>query len=230
MNARQKKKRRKQVRSGYVKAKIRKRNRNLCERYPFLIPRNDWTGEISFWGKPYGHTLLDEMPDGWRKAFGLMMCEELRNELLKYDYLKKYRVVQVKEKYAQLRWYDNGVPKGCEVWNIVEKYSTLSQNICFRCGRPDTWITDEGWILPECYHCFKKRIKSREPHVTENELFEKYHKIKCGETSKMNDFRVFTSYKDGNHVTNKIDISETAEKIRAKWRAEHETERGSCIS
>ena len=44
-------------------------NQKLIERFPFLIPRNRWTGKIPE-DYDYSYTELDSMPDGWRKAFG----------------------------------------------------------------------------------------------------------------------------------------------------------------
>ena len=48
-------------------------NHKLIERFPFLIPRNRWTGKVPE-DYDYSYTELDSMPDGWRKAFGEQMC------------------------------------------------------------------------------------------------------------------------------------------------------------
>lgn len=88
-------------------------NTELVERYPFLALRNVWTGEVIDNYDPEEHgTYLDQMPEGWKIAFGEQMCEELRNELIKWDYLEEYRIAQVKEKYGSLRWYDWFTPVG----------------------------------------------------------------------------------------------------------------------
>ena len=52
-------------------------NQKLIERFPFLIPRNRWTGKVPE-DYDYSYTELDSMPDGWRKAFGEQMCEDIR--------------------------------------------------------------------------------------------------------------------------------------------------------
>ena len=44
-------------------------NQKLIERFPFLIPRNRWTGKVPE-DYDYSYTELDSMPDGWRKALG----------------------------------------------------------------------------------------------------------------------------------------------------------------
>ena len=129
-------------------------NKELIKRYPFLIPRNVFTDKIviDLDAEEIEHTLLDEVPDGWRKAFGEQMCEEIREVLIAYDYLEKYRVVQIKEKFGQLRWYDNGAPR--EVFEIINKYERLSEVTCIQCGKPATLIS-KGWISPYCDECVK---------------------------------------------------------------------------
>ena len=130
-------------------------NEELIERYPFLIPRNVWTDKII---EDADFTLLDEMPEGWRIAFGEQMCEEIREALIKYDYLDKYRITQIKEKFGSLRWYDNGTPK--EVHDIISKYEQLSETTCIQCGSPATLIS-KGWISPYC-ECVKNNKHYKE--------------------------------------------------------------------
>ena len=101
------------------------------------------------------YTELDNMPDGWRKAFGIQMCKEIKNELKKYNYLYKYRIAQIKEKFGILRWYDNGSPDGC-VYPIINKYEDLSWRTCIVCGKPATKIS-KGWISPFCDNCIGDR-------------------------------------------------------------------------
>ena len=87
----------------------REYNKQLIEQYPFLMPYNIWTG------KPiddydYEYIWLDDMPDGWRNAFGLQMCEELKQALLEEGgekLLSEYKIIQIKEKFGYLRWYDS---------------------------------------------------------------------------------------------------------------------------
>ena len=127
-----------------------KENKKLVERYPFLLPRNRWTGKVSE-DYDYHYTELDAMPDGWRKAFGVQMCEDIREELIKADYLDKYRITDIKEKYGSLRWYDFG---GTEkmMREIIPKYTRLSKYTCIHCGKPATKIS-LGWISPWCDDC-----------------------------------------------------------------------------
>ena len=184
------------------------RNLILCLKYPFLIPRNRFSGcrhtywkfrdyaydcmnkgmtldfsshpyhtvypnrMLYLWGEfllwvhdnlmqiPYlipRYTELDHMPDGWRKAFGIQMCDEIKAALLKAGgrkALRNYRIMDIKEKYGTLRWYDNGAPE--EVYKIIGKYEDLSYRTCIDCGQPAKYIT-RGWISPYCEECVKKQ-------------------------------------------------------------------------
>ncbi len=84
-------------------------NKALVEKYPFLLPRNRFSDEVID-DYDWLYTEMDSMPDGWRKAFGDQMLEEIKNELVKFNFLDKYRILQIKEKYGTLRWYDAGTP------------------------------------------------------------------------------------------------------------------------
>lgn len=199
----------------------------LCGKYPFLIPRYDWSGEI-IEDYDYTSTYLDDIPVGWKISFGEMMCEEIKQELVRFNYLEDFRIVQAKEKYGQLRIYTNGEPIGCKVQEIIDKYSILSENICIVCGKPDVPITNNGWISPYCKKCFttpndwyKKEFPNEVDRWIKNHIedWEEYNKE---ENNKMLDCYHITMWsKETGEKTTEYDISETANKIRAKWRVEH---------
>ena len=143
----------------------REQNRALCEKYPFLIPTNRFSGMRiteaaggGFWpGDPeavpeynYEYTELDAMPRGWRISFGEQLCEELKQALIKDGLLDKYRITQIKEKYGSLRWYANFDTD--EISKIIDKYTRLSYRTCVKCGASATLITT-GWISPYCDIC-----------------------------------------------------------------------------
>ena len=136
-----------------------KENKQLCETYPFLLPRNIWTDEISK-DFDYSYTELDAMPDGWRKAFGLQMCEELKQELIRINKIDEFRIVQIKEKFGELRFYTNWTTD--EIEAIINKYTKLSRKTCINCGKPATVITT-GWISPFCNDCVKDINDNYEP-------------------------------------------------------------------
>ena len=155
-----------EYREGYLDVPYDERleNKRLCDRFPFLIPSNRWSGKrinsrsSGYWpGNPtkipewnYEYTELDDMPRGWRKAFGEQMCQEIMDELKANGMVDEYRVIQIKEKYGMLRWYDNGFTKNG--YDIISKYEDTSKRICIACGKPATLISI-GWISPWCDEC-----------------------------------------------------------------------------
>lgn len=132
-----------------VDEELIQKNKELVEKYPFLLPRNRWTGKADD-DYDYSYTELDEMPEGWRKAFGEQMCAEITEALRKANYLNEYRILQIKEKWGFLHWYDAGAPD--EVYQIINRYENLSARTCIRCGKPATKLS-MGWICPWCDDC-----------------------------------------------------------------------------
>lgn len=134
-----------------ISEETRENNRELCKKYPFLIPHNRWTDKIpEDWN--YEYTELDDMPDGWRIAFGEQFCADIQHELdkLKPETAADFRVLQIKEKFGQLRFYANWVTEGID--EVVRQYENLSERTCIRCGVPAIKITT-GWISPFCDEC-----------------------------------------------------------------------------
>ena len=83
------------------------------------------------------------------------MCEEIKEALLTSGSSKEegltalydYHILEIKEKYGQLRWYDTG-----GVDEITEKYLKISERICVECGKPATRQSTH-WICPYCDDC-----------------------------------------------------------------------------
>lgn len=92
---------------------IIEKNKALVDDFPFLLPRNRWTGKVPD-DYDYSYTELDAMPEGWRTAFGLQMCKELKEILVGAGALETYRIMDIKEKYGSLHWYDNGYPASAD--------------------------------------------------------------------------------------------------------------------
>ena len=72
-----------------------------------------------------------------------------------YNFENDYRLVQVKEKYAQLRWYDNGVPESIskEYDELIKHYEDLSEKTCQGCGGEATVKKCAGWYVALCDKC-----------------------------------------------------------------------------
>ena len=131
------------------KKKIKQQNKMLIKQFPFLMPRNVWTNkELEKYD--YSWTLLDDMPRGWKKAFGKLMCEDIMNELVSKNLVDEYRIFEIKEKYGTLRWYDNGGTE--EIYKIIMKYEHISEFVP---------IINEGWIQPMCRSCYNRHSKRK---------------------------------------------------------------------
>ena len=102
----------------------RDRNRELIAEYPWLD-----IGDKRL-------TLLDMLPIGWSGLI-LDMCKDIKRELVKYDLVSKYQVVEAKEKWYELRWYDGLCdlsPMPSAITDIVCKYEMQSKGVCMMCG------------------------------------------------------------------------------------------------
>ena len=102
----------------------RDRNRELVAEYPWLD-----IGDEQF-------TLLDTLPIGWSDLI-LDMCKEIK-QALPEELVNKYQVVEAKEKWYGLSWYDalsdlSHMP--FTITDIVCKYEVQSREVCTMCGR-----------------------------------------------------------------------------------------------
>lgn len=121
-------------------------NEELIKEYPFLEVKD-----------PYGpgnwsNCWLDDLEPGWRKAFGEDLCRDLKAAIKKDGCENTFEILQIKEKYAELRFYAVGY--GDNVRNVISKYEELSRYICGHCGKPATKIT-RGWYYPLCNDCIE---------------------------------------------------------------------------
>lgn len=103
----------------------RDRNRELIAEYPWLDIGDEQL------------TLLDTLPTGWHDLI-LDMCKEIKQALPK-ELVNKYQVVEAKEKWYGLSWYDgldDLSPMPPAITNIVCKYEMQSKEVCMMCGAP----------------------------------------------------------------------------------------------
>lgn len=173
-------------------------NKELCKKYPFLRIRNVWTNEYD---DTYEYTWLDDMPEGWRKCFGLQMCDDILAALIESGIKPEdYQIVQIKEKYGSLRWYDNGAPE--KVHDVILKYGYLSEHVCINCGKIDVPIYYNGWVYPCCDKCAK-------------EIYENIEKAMIEEANLKSSFTVHR-FNKGKEYSIKLDISDILKRIGHK--------------
>lgn len=185
------------------------RNKKLVKKYPWLTPIDSWTGR-PYKDYDYSWTLLDCMPDGWRFAFGDMMCEEIDALLRRANFVKKYRIVEVKEKYGGLRWYDNGVPESIheEMSHVISKYECISECCCIVCGKPDVKMTNAGWLEPLCKPCYERCVNSTRTYeeVTDTD-----------DPGRLPDTYTVRRFSTEGSTDTTYDISETSNKVRMRY-------------
>lgn len=131
-----------------------KKNLNLCVKYPFLVPRDVFTGEEDEC-YDYSYTYMDDIPDGWRAAFGEQWASDVQDAINKMPAEERNRtyVLQLKEKYGMLTQYFSHYTD--ELRAVIQKYSIISSRICIDCGEPATKIS-QWWISPYCNECAEK--------------------------------------------------------------------------
>ena len=151
--------------------------KQLIEKYPYLQPRNLWTGKIS---DDYDFSYIrgeSELPSGWFKLF-LMYCKDIRQHLVEANMLEKFQFSQIKEKYGSMRLYNFGYPE--TILKITHMYRYMSQFICHRCGNFARYESYD-YILPWCEHCtdnecfiFKKLYRPSVLYIEHYENHESY--------------------------------------------------------
>lgn len=185
--------------------RVRIKNKKLCKKYPWLVPKYGWPAKPP---KDYDYSWIMwyGWPKGWNKAFGDMYLEELGDAVERAGYKNIFVIEEMKEKYGQCRLYC--APINDEIDEIIAKYETLSENICQLCGKPDVPVLYNGWIYTYCLDCYKEFHERNDPEI------QQAYESRCKDDGKMADY--ITKLKNGIVVTK--DISATANKIRVRWR------------
>jgi hypothetical protein len=93
---------------------------------------------------PFRSKIVDryffEVGDGW-----LPLMQSLITEAIDKGWNRE--ICQVKQKYASLRFYTNGITK--EVGDVISKYEHIAGDTCEVCGEPGK-MRPGGWIEVLC--------------------------------------------------------------------------------
>ncbi len=183
-------------------------NRKLVKEYPFLKPRG-WNNE-ELNNYDYSYTLLDDLPVGWKRAWGRLFCEDLKQDAIKYGYLDNYYISQAKEKYGSLRWYSNNVPKDAKEHEIVAKYEHISYRTCQHCGKFPVPVLDDGWIYSICKDCYTKNIEERNDKYKPTKTYEDF----IQDDSKFDPIVRFTRFSSSGTVITEYDTSDIIKRMK----------------
>lgn len=142
------------------KEQLREENKKLVEKYPFLLPRNVFSGKVP---EDYNYDYLEgfESP-GWKRIF-MAYCDEILPSYLELpeETRKQFMFLELKEKYGEMRIYTSFSWEEEERAN--SKALARSRLTCSTCGKvPHTsngknliWRS-QGWITYLCKDCAKK--------------------------------------------------------------------------
>ena len=114
----------------------------LASRYPRLFPSSNVLESVS-------------IPQGWLNLFDLL-CARI-DTILEDNPEAVIEVLQVKDKFAELRFYfrqtggDINVVK--EIRESVALAAAVSKRCCEKCGGPGEIMNDQGWMRVRCQQC-----------------------------------------------------------------------------
>ena len=92
---------------------------------------------------------------GWYKRFGKQLLKDMKKQLKKDKMLYSFRITQIKEKYGRFELYCYNATK--EMYDLLRKYTSISETICIDCGKDADVITSPySWECPYCNGCYEK--------------------------------------------------------------------------
>ncbi len=97
-----------------------------------------------------------ECDSGWNDLLD-RLCTKIEAELAKDQYAKKeFKVMQVKEKFAGLRFY---ISTGNDaIFEFIEQAENESFSICEDCGKPGNEYSLRCWVCIMCKECARKEF------------------------------------------------------------------------
>lgn len=139
-------------------------NYDICMKYPILIPER-YLYEVFTGDYDYSFCCYNEIPEGWRKAFGEDWACEVQQAVDNYyaelknirgdepiDEFDELHILQLKEKYGVFTQYFTKYTP--ELRKVIKKYQDLSEKTCIHCGKPAKYRTTD-WISPWCEDCIQ---------------------------------------------------------------------------
>lgn len=132
-------------------ARLKELNKLMIEEFPFLLPRNRFTGQVLD-DYDYSYNEWQALELGWQVNFGWRFLHELNILVQSLEHPENFRILQIKEKFGELRFYCNG---DRAIYQLIDDYTALSRTICIRCGKLAT-VARTGWISFYCDGCAKR--------------------------------------------------------------------------
>ena len=149
--------------------------------------------------------ILDWLPQGWVKAFGESLCEDLDRVIKAENLQDEFRIDEAKEKYGMIRIYCH--PCTPAIQDVLRAYEAYSEVTCCSCGAIEgVKFVPFGWVSPYCRSCWKK--------IDGDRNLEKFDALPDEELP--NSVK-WTRYSINGTQHFEMDISETTQKIRERY-------------
>lgn len=94
------------------------------------------------------YPLIDELC----KKLDKLILEKHLDLIQEGDY--KFQVLQVKEKFGELRFYVSGGFDDIE--DLIDEYVKKSARTCELCGKPSEIRYSHGWLFNRCKECLER--------------------------------------------------------------------------
>src|ERR1043165_6349807 len=100
---------------------------------------------------------LIECRDGWFELIG-SLSSQLESILADLPESSRFKAVQVKEKFGELRFYVSQYPSylRTEVTELIERAQKESLHICEVCGKAGEWRSGPPMQV-RCWTCFERQ-------------------------------------------------------------------------
>ena len=175
--------------------------KHLIEKYPWLVVKDPYAGPGE---EPT--TFIDWIPEGWVKAFGEQLCEDLDKAINEAGIASEFQVDEAKEKYGSLSMYFG--PTSKEVDAVERAYRAISETVCCRCGEiHGVKMVTRGWVSPYCRKCYGK--------ITRNPDYNYFDNLP--EETLPTTIR-WSRFSKGGHETFEEDITETTNRIKENYK------------
>lgn len=112
--------------------------RNLIANFRMWLMHLRYPQSVWYGGSISRKAALHSVGPGWAKLINNLYDAKPR----------RTKVVQVKEKFAGLRFYTSYSPDWYE--DLISYYGLKSETICEQCGKPGKVRGDLGWYLTLC--------------------------------------------------------------------------------
>jgi hypothetical protein len=103
----------------------------------------------------FKETFWFECDDGWFNIIDTL-CSNIQHHLNNNPDVEPVLALQVKEKFAGLRFYIYGGDDTID--RLINDTESISLNVCEACGEPGTVKKRNHWLLCRCDNCYQEQI------------------------------------------------------------------------